>query len=475
MGFYPSQVELSCCFPGNFSGPRLNPKMEKGRAHVVVLAYHGQGHINPMVQFSRRLAAKGIQVTVATTLSNTKAMQSASSSIVFESIYDDCTEGGVAGPGGFRGFLDRFEASGTRNLTQLIRNSERPVKCLFYDANITWVSSVASHMGVARAAFFTQSCAAVASYYPMHCDLSEVTPPVSAFSMPGLPEIGLPNLPSLGPDTGRYPPIIRYILQQFHNSENADWVLFNSFDKLEEEVVSWMSKLWPVRTIGPTLPSIYLDNRIESDNDYGFNIHKPNTDACMKWLDSKETGSVVYVSFGSNANLNTEQTAEVAEALKQSNNSFLWVVKPSEESKLPTNFSNENSEKGLVVKWCPQLAVLAHHAAGCFISHCGWNSTMEAISLGVPMVAMPQFLDQMTNAHFVEHIWRVGMMPKADEKGVTRSDEIKRCINEIMQGGGGQEIRKNAIYWKVLAQEAIDEGGSSDKYIDEIISHLLIA
>ncbi|XP_022879010.1 UDP-glycosyltransferase 74E2-like [Olea europaea var. sylvestris] len=449
--------------------------MERGKVHVVVLAYHGQGHINPMIQFSKRLAAKGIHVTVATTLSNTKAIQSASSSIVFESIYDDCAEGGVAGPGGFRGFLDRFEASGTRNLTQLIRDSERPVKCLVYDANITWASSVASQMGVDRAAFFTQSCAAIASYYPMHCELSEVTPSVPASSLPGLPEIGLPNLPSLGPDTGRYPPIIRYLLQQFDNSENADWVLFNSFDKLEEDVVSWMSKLWPVRTIGPTLPSIYLDNRVEDDDDYGFNIHKPNTDACMKWLDSKETGSVVYVSFGSNANLNTEQTVELAAALKQSNNSFLWVVQPSEESKLPTNFHDENSGKGLIVKWCPQLEVLAHHAVGCFISHCGWNSTMEAISLGVPMVAMPQILDQMTNAHFVEYVWQVGTMPKSDEKGVTRRDEIKRCINEIMEGERGQEIRKNAIRWKVLAKEAIDEGGSSDSYIDEIISHLMVA
>ncbi|KAL0352550.1 UNVERIFIED_CONTAM: UDP-glycosyltransferase 74B1 [Sesamum calycinum] len=110
-------------------------------AHVVVLAYHGQGHINPMVQFSKRLAAKGIKVTVTTTLSNTKAMKSVYGPIKFETIYDDCTEGGVAGPGGFKGFLDRFEAIGSRNLVEFIRkfqDSEKPVKCLIYDANIPW-------------------------------------------------------------------------------------------------------------------------------------------------------------------------------------------------------------------------------------------------------------------------------------------------------------------------------------------------
>ncbi|KAI3465494.1 hypothetical protein Pfo_022157 [Paulownia fortunei] len=452
-------------------------KEETYKAHIVVLAYHGQGHINPMVQFSKRLAAKGIKITVTTTLSNTRVMEATSGSIKCESIYDDCTEGGVAGPGGFKGFLDRFEAIGSRNLIELIRkfqDSEKPVKCLIYDANIPWASNVATELGIARAAFFTQSCAFVTSCYPMHCDLSGVPPSVPPLSMPGLPELRLPNLPSLGPKTGRYPPIIRYILSQFDNSEKADWVLFNSFDKLEEEVINWMSRLWPLRTIGPTLPSVYLDNRVNDDNDYGFNIYKPNTDACMKWLESKVTGSVVYVSFGSAASLSAEQTAEVAKALLHCGKSFLWVVKPSEENKVPTNFKEGNSDKGLVVKWCPQLAVLAHDAVGCFISHCGWNSTMEAISLGVPVVAMPQFLDQMTNAHFVEHVWQVGIKPSTDDTGFSPSDEIKTCILEIMQGQRGQEIKKNATRWRALAKKAIEEGGSSDKCIDEIIAQLVV-
>ncbi|KAL0361924.1 UNVERIFIED_CONTAM: Crocetin glucosyltransferase 2 [Sesamum radiatum] len=233
-----------------------------------------------------------------------------------------------------------------------------------------------------------------------------------------------------------------------------------------------MSRLWPLKTIGPTLPSVYLDNRLKDDNDYGFNIYTPNTDTCMKWLDSKETRSVVYFSFGSAASLSTEQTEELANALMHSSKSFLWVVKPSEESKLPTNFSKGNPNKGLVVKWCPQLAVLAHDAVGCFVSHCGWNSTMEAISLGVPVVAMPQFLDQMTNAHFVEHVWRVGIKPKTDENGLAPSEEIETCIDEIMQGERGREIKKNAARWSALAKEAIDEGGSSDKCIDDIIAQL---
>lgn len=448
------------------------------KAHVVVLAYHGQGHINPIVQFSKRLASKGIKITVTTTLTTMKTMQSTSDSITFEHIYNDQTEGGVAGPGGFKGFLDRFEASGSRNLTELIRkheNSEYPVTCLVYDANIPWALNIAKQLGIPGAAFFTQSCAAIAGYYPMHCEVSGETLPLPALSVPGLPQPRVPHLPSLGANTGPYPPIILHILSQFNNIVKADWVLFNSFDRLEEEVVKWMSNLWPVKTIGPCVPSVYLDNRVKNDKDYGFNIYKPNNDACMEWLNSREKGSVVYVSVGSVTSLSAEQMAEMAHALKQNRDWFLWVVKPTEERNLPISFIEETLEKGLVVSWCSQLEVLAHDAVGCFVSHCGWNSSIEALSFGVPVVAVPQFLDQVTNAYYLEQVWGVGIKTKvADEKGLTTTgEEIGRCIGEVMHGEKGVVIRKNATRWKELAKEAIDEGGSSDKCIEEIISRIL--
>lgn len=123
----------------------------------------------------------------------------------------------------------------------------------------------------------------------------------------------------------------------------------------------------------------------------------------------------------------------------------------------------------------PQLEVLAHDAGSCFVSHCGWNSTLEAISLGVPVVAIPQFLDQIVNAHFVEHNWNVGVVCKADENGFTCSDELERSINEVMHGVNGEEIKRNVVRWKELAKEAISEGGSSDKCIEEIIAELVRA
>lgn len=168
--------------------------------------------------------------------------------------------------------------------------------------------------------------------------------------------------------------------------------------------------------------------------------------------------------------------AQIAEALKRISSSssirFLWVVKPNEESKLPSKFREKTEGSGIVVSWCPQLEVLAHPAVGCFVSHCGWNSTIEAISFGVPVVAMPQFLDQTINAHFLEQVWEVGVIPREDENGLIVSDEINRCIAEVMQGNRGREIRKKAARFMALAMEAISEGGSSHKCIRDFFSEL---
>ncbi|KAL0383333.1 UNVERIFIED_CONTAM: UDP-glycosyltransferase 74E2 [Sesamum calycinum] len=232
-----------------------------------------------------------------------------------------------------------------------------------------------------------------------------------------------------------------------------------------------MSRTWKVKAIGPTIPSMYLDKRLQEDKEYGLNVFKPTTNVCTDWLSQKQPKSVIYISFGSVAQLSVEQTGELAQALTTLNKPFLWVVRSSELAKLPKNFSEETIEKGLIVSWCQQLEVLAHDAVGCFVTHCGWNSTLEGLSLGVPMVAMPQWIDQSTNAKFVANVWRVGVWARADEKGLAREGEICRCINHVM-GGDGEEIRENTTKWKEMARDAVDEGGSSDRSIEEFVSTL---
>ena len=238
--------------------------------------------------------------------------------------------------------------------------------------------------------------------------------------------------------------------------------------------MNWVaSQKWPIKTIGPTIPSMYLDKRLEDDKEYGLHLFKPDMDACIKWLDRKETNSVIYTSFGSLASLGEEQMQELTWGLKNSNCYFLWIVRETEQKKLPTNFLQEIAEKGLVVSWCSQLEVLAHKAIGCFMTHCGWNSTLEALSLGVPMVAMPQWTDQPTNAKFIADVWKVGVRIKLDGRGIATKEEIEFCIREVIEEERGKEMRMNSVKWKELAKEAMDEGGSSDKNIEEFVAELV--
>ncbi|KAL6978912.1 N-hydroxythioamide S-beta-glucosyltransferase [Sarracenia purpurea var. burkii] len=235
-----------------------------------------------------------------------------------------------------------------------------------------------------------------------------------------------------------------------------------------------MTKIWPMRTIGPTIPSMYLDKRLQNDKDYGLSMFNPKTSACLSWLDDQPNQSVVYVSFGSVAELGSDQLEELAFGLRSTKYHFIWVVRSPEESKLPQNFVAEAVESGnLVVPWCPQLEVLAHKAVGCFVTHCGWNSTLEALSLGVPMVAMPQWTDQNTNAKWVADVWGMGVRARPNDGGVVRREEVERCIREVMEGDRVDEIRQNAEKWRELAVQAVGEGGSSDKNINDFVASLV--
>lgn len=170
------------------------------------------------------------------------------------------------------------------------------------------------------------------------------------------------------------------------------------------------------------------------------------------------------------ASLSSDQTNELTSTLANTKYSFLWVVRASEVAKLPKDFVQETQAKGLVVTWCNQLEVLTHDAIGCFLTHCGWNSTTESIALSVPMVCMPQWTDQTTNAKYIEDVWGIGVRARVEDgSGVVKREELERRIREVMEGERREEIRRNAGKWKELAKEAVSEGGSSDKNIVDFI------
>ncbi|XP_057799228.1 UDP-glycosyltransferase 74E2-like [Salvia miltiorrhiza] len=441
------------------------------KPHCLILPYPIQGHINPMIQFSKRLAHKGIAVTFA--IREDVPINEFSADISVETISD-----------GFHGnrahtklpeYLLIFRKAGTESLSKLIqklREDGRPVDCVVYDAFLPWGLSVAKDLGLFGAAFFTQSCCVNIIYYNIFKGLLKVPVLEKEILVAGLPALAVSDLPSFVLDQEAHPGTLELLLSQFEGVEDCDFVFVNSVYELEEEATDWLRKFMFVKTIGPTIPSMYLDKRLPHDKNYGLSLFKP-IDACMEWLQQQSPKSVIYISFGSMAKLERQQMEELATALKLIGKPFLWVVRSSEESKLPEKFAEEASGKGLIVSWCPQLEVLAHDAIGCFVTHCGWNSTLEALSLGVPMVGVPWWSDQATNAKFVMDVWKMGVRAFSNKEGIVGHEELARCVKYVMEGERAEDMRENARKWKELTKEAVDEGGSSDTNIQEFVFALL--
>ncbi|KAL3613851.1 hypothetical protein CASFOL_041925 [Castilleja foliolosa] len=448
---------------------------EEKKAHCLILPYPIQGHINPMLQFAKRILHKKISITLVITNNLAKTTQfSSPTNISLQTISDGFDDGQPLDISP-EVYLARFQETGSSTLREAIHklsDSGRPVHCIIYDPFLPWGLDVAKELGLKAAAFFTQSCAVDHIYHSVYKgDLKVPLPEKGLVLLPGLPPLEPRDMPSFIYAHGSYPRVFELVIDQFKGLEKADWLFFNTFYKLEEQLINHMAKDSPVKAIGPSIPSMYLDKRLPDDKVYGLNVYKPVTRACMDWLNEQEPDSVVYVSFGSMAQLDEKQMEELAWGLKSSDKPFLWVVRSTEQSKLPKGF--EQDIKGLIVSWCPQLDVLSHVAVCCFVTHCGWNSTLEALSLGVPMVAVPQWTDQGTNSKFVMDVWKMGVRAQFDDNGLVHREMIASCIREVVEGDRREEIKKNAIKWKALAREAMDEGGSSDVNIEEFVSSLI--
>ncbi|KAL3506509.1 hypothetical protein ACH5RR_031891 [Cinchona calisaya] len=129
----------------------------------------------------------------------------------------------------------------------------------------------------------------------------------------------------------------------------------------------------------------------------------------------------------------------------------------------------------MIVPWCCQVEVLSHPCVGCFVTHCGWNSSLESLVCGVPGVGVPLWTDQTTNAKFIQDVWKTGVRAVPNEDGIFEADEIKKCLEVVMDGGKrSKELRNNAKKWQGLAREAAKDGGSSNldlkAFVNEVAS-----
>ncbi|KAI4986201.1 hypothetical protein ZWY2020_018831 [Hordeum vulgare] len=196
--------------------------------------------------------------------------------------------------------------------------------------------------------------------------------------------------------------------------------------------------------------------------------------SCLKWLDAQPAASVLYVSFGSLACMSARDLVETAWGIAGSRVPFLWVVRPGLVAadgltRLPDGFEAATSGRGMVVEWAPQEEVLRHPAVAGFWTHGGWNSTTESVCEGVPMLCRPHFGDQMGNARYVEHVWKVGF----EVAGALERLDVEKAIRRLVTGSEGAEMRARAGELKKAAKECTGEAGSSGLAIGKLVDHML--
>jgi UDP:flavonoid glycosyltransferase YjiC (YdhE family) len=225
--------------------------------------------------------------------------------------------------------------------------------------------------------------------------------------------------------------------------EEKPVVLVNTFGVLEDVVLQALQPYMDVFAVGPAVP-LMNDGTSELAQIHLF--EHDETAAYMEWLDAQPAKSVVYLSFGSLLGYTRRQAEEVLHGLQAGGRPYLWVVRREGRAEEVDDLCLTAAEKkGMVVEWCDQQRVLAHPSVGCFVTHCGWNSTLEAVVCGVPMVAVPSWSDQPVNAWLVEEEWEVGVRAERDGEGVLARDELARCV-ELVMGAGDRaaQVRANA-------------------------------
>ncbi|PWA47002.1 7-deoxyloganetin glucosyltransferase [Artemisia annua] len=207
--------------------------------------------------------------------------------------------------------------------------------------------------------------------------------------------------------------------------------------------------------------------------DIGSSLWKEDA-SCIQWLDTKDIGSVLFVNFGSITVMTKEQLTEFGWGLANSQKDFLWITRPDivggDEAMMPQEFIDETKGRGMVTSWCPQEQVLKHPAIGGFLTHSGWNSTIESISYGVPVICWPFFAEQQTNCRYSCVEWEIGMEINTDVK----RDEVESQVRELMDGVKGKMMKNKALEWKKKAEEAVAVGGSSYRNIDKLINDVLL-
>ncbi|GMH16306.1 hypothetical protein Nepgr_018147 [Nepenthes gracilis] len=457
--------------------------------HAVFFPFQAHGHMIPALDIARLFASRRVRTTIISTPLNAPSFQKSIKSspelgtpITLEIFPFPAKAYGL--PDG----VENVEQAVSLNLFGHGSWRAAAPDCLVADMFFPWATDVAAKLNIPRLVFhgtsFFYLCASdVLRLYKPHTTPHSDNEP---FSLPTLPhEVKLTRM-QLPPDyrENGESDSTRLLTRVKESEEKTYGVIVNSFYELESAYADYYRKVLGRRAwhIGPvSLCNRSTEEKARRGKEAAINEHE-----CLKWLDSKEPNSVVYLCFGSTVKFTTAQLREIALSLEASGQQFIWVVRgcsddgAKEQQWLPQGFERKMEGKGLVVRgWAPQMLILDHEAIGAFVTHCGWNSTLEGVSAGVPMVTWPVFAEQFFNEKLVTEILNIGIPVGAKQWSETASgsvlvkqEAIEMALRQIMAGEAAEEMRSRAKKLKEMAWRSVEVGGSSYSDLSALIEEL---
>ncbi|KAL9316550.1 hypothetical protein ACSQ67_017551 [Phaseolus vulgaris] len=444
-----------------------------GVCHLVAMPFPGRGHINPMMNLCKILASrrpKEILITFVITeewlgFIGSDPKPEAIRLAAIPNVVPNERHKAANFPAFYEAVMTNMEAPFDRLLDRL----EPPPTAILGCIELRWPIALANRRNIPVAAFWTMS----ASFYSMlhHLDVfaqqrrlnvDKDTLDGEVENIPGISSAHLADLRTVLHENDQR--VLQLALECISKVPKANYLLLTTVHELEAETIESLKAIFPfpIYPIGPAIPYLELGENPSSVN----NDHDPDY---IKWLDSQPPESVLYISLGSFLSVSSAQMDQIVEALNSSNVRYLWVARAD-----ASWLKDRCGDKGMVVPWCDQLKVLSHSSVGGFWSHCGWNSTLEALFAGVPMLTFPLFLDQVPNSSQIVDEWRNGCKveeEKLDSEEIVAKEKIEKLVKRFMdlESQEGKQIRDRAREIRAMCLKAIGTGGSSDGNLDAFI------
>ncbi|KAI4299058.1 hypothetical protein L6164_032555 [Bauhinia variegata] len=480
----------------------MSSEYEARKPHAVLVPYPTQGHINPFLKLAKLLHSKGFSITLVNSEFNHKRLLNSRGpdalkgfpDFRFESIPDGLPPSNKDATQSIVALCDSTRKNCSvpfSNLLSKLNDSQAsgapPVSCIISDGIMSFTLEASQQLRIPNVFFWTNSACGFMSFKVCNNLMERGLIPLKDASyltnghldtiidwIPGMKNISLRDLPGIYRTTDPNDILLDFVVEQIEATSKASAVILPTFNALEPEILDALSSMFPkLYTIGPL--ELLLDHAADSSlESINCSLWKEESE-CLKWLDSKETNSVLYVNFGSVIVMSPQKLVEFAWGLANGKKNFLWVIRPDliegDAAVVPPEIVAETRERGLMVDWCPQEKVLKHPAIAGFLSHCGWNSTLESITSGVPLICCPFFNDQIVNSRYVCTEWGLGMKMDSDD---VKRDEVEKLVRELVHSEKGKKMREKAMWWKKMAEEATGANGSSFLNLEILINQVLL-